>query len=137
MEFKQYQKNSQPFKTFKENTERERERDFVTTVVNLTSGCPVWTSRLKVSNSLGCRICNQNMLIGCSDIILESIVYLSTCLKKSSIIVGPFLARDSKNRVLGLMFRLKICRITSISQDSTEIYLSEKKRYFKNQFWNL
>ena len=49
----------------------------------------------------------------------SSIKYLSTRLNRLSIVVGDFSMRDLKNGVLGLMLHLKICRMTSILQDST------------------
>ena len=49
----------------------------------------------------------------------SSMEYLFAHLNKSSIIVGDFLVRDSKNGVPRQMFLLKICRMTSMLQDST------------------
>ena len=49
----------------------------------------------------------------------SSIEYLSAHLNRSSIVVGSFFARDSKNGVPELMFCLKICRMASLLQDST------------------
>ena len=49
----------------------------------------------------------------------SSIEYLLAHLNKSSIVVGGFLASDSKNGVSGQMLRLKICRTTSMLQAST------------------
>ena len=49
----------------------------------------------------------------------SSIEYLLARLNKSSIVVGGFLASDSKNGVPGQMLRLKICRTASILQAST------------------
>ena len=40
-------------------------------------------------------------------------------MNRSSIIVGDFFRRDSKNGVFGLMLHLKIYKMTSILQDST------------------
>ena len=49
----------------------------------------------------------------------SSIEYLFARLNKSSIVVGDFLASDSKNGVPGQMLHLKICRTASILQAST------------------
>ena len=49
----------------------------------------------------------------------SSMEYLFAHLNKSSIVVGGFLVRDSKKGVPGHILLLKICRTTSMLQDST------------------
>ena len=44
----------------------------------------------------------------------SSMEYLFACRNRSSMVVGSFLARDSKKGVPGYMLRLKICRMTSM-----------------------
>ena len=49
----------------------------------------------------------------------SSIKYLFARLNMSSIVAGSFLEKDLMNDVPGQMLLLKICRITSMLQDST------------------
>ena len=49
----------------------------------------------------------------------SSMEYLFAFLNKSSIVIGGFLARDSKKGVPGQILILKICRTTSMLWDST------------------
>ena len=61
---------------------------------------------------------DQDLLCSLTNIVFK-IEYLFARLNKSSIVVDSFLTRDSKKGVLGHMFLLKICRMTSMLQDST------------------